>query len=175
MLRDNFVKWKFLDNSKFWWVNVRDYIANAIDLANNIMEQKGKMFVYVKQSKRKMLIIYRPELYVSLVLNPKETQEYQWFIGIARWIIELGRVDILCEVSLLSSHLVMPQKLHMEALMGILFYIENSYGKTIVVDAIIPKVDTLMVIETNWLKIIYDEDTQEEILANTPEPLGKPI
>ena len=32
-----------------------------------------------------------------------------------------------------------------------------------------------MEIETNWLKIIYDEDNQDEIPANTPEPLGKPI
>ena len=47
---------------------------------------------------------------VSQVLSPKESQEYQQFVGIARWFIELGRVDILYELSLLSSHLDMPQK-----------------------------------------------------------------
>ena len=42
-----------------------------------------------------MIMSYRPELDVSQVLNSKESQEYQQFVGITRWIIELGRVDIL--------------------------------------------------------------------------------
>ena len=77
---------------------------------------------------------YSPELNVYPVLNHKEAQEYQHFIGIARWIIELGRVDILYEGPLLSSHLAMPRKLHMEALMGIFFCLENAYGNTIIID-----------------------------------------
>ena len=78
------------------------------------MEQKRNVLAYGKRGNRPMLVSYRPELDVSLVLNPKETQEHQQFIGITRWIIELERFDILCEVSLLSSHLSMPQKGHMD-------------------------------------------------------------
>ena len=39
----------------------------------------------------------------------------------------------------------------------------------------IHKVDTSMEIEPNWLKIIYGKDNQEEIPANTPEPLVNPM
>ena len=69
--------------------------------------------MYGKQEKILIRMSYRPELEVSPVLIPKESQEYQQFIRIARWIIEPERVDILYEVSLLSSHLAMPQKSHL--------------------------------------------------------------
>ena len=168
----NFGKLTFLDESTCWWINGRDYISNSINLSKKIMEQKGKVFVYVKREKIPMIISYRPELGVSPILNSKEFQEYQQFIGIAHWIIELGRVDIIYEVSLLSSHLAMPRKGNMEALMVIFVYFNKTYGKTIIIDTMITKVDTSMEIETNWLKRIYGKDNQEEIPANTPEPLG---
>ena len=139
------------------------------------MEQKGKVFVYGKRAKRPMKMSYRPELDVSQVLNTKEAQKYQQFIGIARWIIELGRVEIPYEVLLLSINLDMPWKGHIKALIRIFVYLEKDYGKTIIIDTMIPKVDTLMEINTNWLKIIYGKDNQEEISANTPELLGKPM
>ena len=125
--------------------------------------------------KRPMKMIYRMELDVSQVLNPKEAQEYQQFFGIAHCIVEIGRVDILYEVLLLSSHLSMPRKVHMEALMGMLVYLDKAYGETIIVYHIIPKVNTSMEIETNWLKSIYGKDNQKKTTANTPEPLGKPM
>ena len=54
----------------------------------------------------------------------------------------------------------------MEELMGSFVYLDRAYGKTIIIDPMIPKVDTSMEIETNWIKIIYREDNQEEIPAN---------
>ena len=51
------------------------------------MEDKGKVFVYVKRAKRLMLMGYRTEFDVSPVLNLKEAQEYQQFVRIPRWII----------------------------------------------------------------------------------------
>ena len=110
---------------------------------------------------------YRPALNVSQLLKPKEAQEYQQFVGIAHWIIELGRVDIIYEVSLLSSHMAMPLNRHMEALMVIFVHLDKANGKTIIIDHMIPKFDILVEIETNWLKSIYGEDNQEDIPANT--------
>ena len=87
-------------------------------------------------------------------------------------IFELGQFDILYEVSLLSSHLAMPRKGHMEALMGIFVYLDKLFGKTIIINPIIPKVNTSMEITTNWFKSIYGEDLQEEISTNISQPLG---
>ena len=49
----------------------------------------------------------------------------------------------------------MTRKGNTEALIVIFVYIDKSYGKTIIIDTMIPKADTSMEIETNWLKIIY--------------------
>ena len=76
------------------------------------------MFVYGKRAKRPMQMSYIPELDIYQVLNPKEAQEYQQFVRIAHWIIELGKVDILYKVLLLPCHLAMPHKGNMDALMG---------------------------------------------------------
>ena len=61
----------------------------------------------------------------------------------------------------------------MKALIEIFVYPKKAYGKTIIIDPMITKVNTCMEIEMNWLKRIYGNDNQEEISANTPEPLGK--
>ncbi len=41
-------------------------------------------------------------------------QFYQEIIGSLRWAVELGRVDILLEVSLISKHLALPREGHLE-------------------------------------------------------------
>ena len=66
----------------------------------------------------------------------------------------------------------MPQKRHIEGIMRIFVYIDKDYGKTIIIDPMIHKVDNSMETETNWLKSIYGEYNQEENTANTPKPLG---
>ena len=84
------------------------------------------MFVYIKRTKRPILINYRTEINVSPVFNSKEAQEYQQFIIIALLIIELGRVDIIYEVSLISSHLAIPRKGKMDVMMEIFVCIDKS-------------------------------------------------
>ena len=120
-----------------------DYISNDINLANKLMEQKVKVLVYGKRANRPMQIIYGPDLDVSQILNPKESQEYHQFFGIAGWIVELGWVDILCEVLLLSIHLAMPRKGYIKALMESFVYFDMDYGKTIIIGPMISKVVTL--------------------------------
>ena len=41
-------------------------------------------------------------------LEEDEASYYHSLIGVLRWIVELGRVDINTEVSMLSSHLALP-------------------------------------------------------------------
>ena len=58
---------------------------------------------------------YAPEMDTSKELGMKETSFYQSQIGVLRWMVELGCVDIITEVSMLASHLAAPQKGHLEA------------------------------------------------------------
>eukprot|EP00978_Attheya_sp_CCMP212_P036199 scaffold162480_cov26-Attheya_sp.AAC.1 len=51
---------------------------------------------------------YRPEL------GPEKANYYQNLIGVLRWAVELGHIDIHVEVALLSLHLAMPRKGHLD-------------------------------------------------------------
>ena len=47
---------------------------------------------------------YKPELDVTEELEPELASRYLQLIGICRWAVEIGRVDIFLEVSLLSQY-----------------------------------------------------------------------
>ena len=59
---------------------------------------------------------YKPELDVTEELGPELTFWYLQLIGIFRWAVEIGRVDIFLEVSLLSQYQAGPRLVHLEVL-----------------------------------------------------------
>ena len=62
---------------------------------------------------------YRPEFDVSRELNVADSAYYQSLIRILRWIVELGRVDVCLEVSMMSSYFVSPREGHLEQVLHI--------------------------------------------------------
>ena len=44
---------------------------------------------------------------------------YATQIGVLRWMVELGRIDIMNEVSMLASQLALPWEVHLEAVVHI--------------------------------------------------------
>ena len=59
---------------------------------------------------------YRSELETSAELKSDGIQMYQELIGVLRWAVELGRVDILLEASLMSTYMAMPREGHLQML-----------------------------------------------------------
>ena len=62
-------------------------------------------------------------------------------IGILRWIVELGRIDITCEILMLSSHLALPREGHLEEVFRIFAYLKEHINLEIVFDPTTPEVD----------------------------------
>ena len=58
---------------------------------------------------------YCPDTDATDPLDPECSSFYQHLIGILRWMVELGRIDIANEVSMLSSYLGYPREGHLEA------------------------------------------------------------
>jgi hypothetical protein len=56
---------------------------------------------------------YKPELDDSPELDPTRANFYQSQIGILRWCVDLGRIDIITEVSMLSTYLCLPREGHL--------------------------------------------------------------
>jgi hypothetical protein len=65
---------------------------------------------------------YRPELDTTASLDPKRASYYQGLIGVLCWITELGRIDILAAVAMLSRHSVAPRWGHLEQVFHIFAY-----------------------------------------------------
>ena len=58
-------------------------------------------------------------------MNAEGMQVYQELIGILRWAVNIGRVDILLEVSLLLSKLALPRLLHIYAVYRVFGYLKQ--------------------------------------------------
>eukprot|EP00957_Ditylum_brightwellii_P032495 2462558-Ditylum_brightwellii.AAC.1 len=58
-------------------------------------------------------VSYRPELDITPALSSVDSAYYKSLIGMLRWMVELGRIDICSEVSMMSSHLAMSREGHM--------------------------------------------------------------
>ena len=60
-----------------------------------------------KKAAKYFVMGYAPEMDKSSVLEPDMASYCQYLIGMVRWMVEIGRVDIITEVSLLASQLEM--------------------------------------------------------------------
>ena len=68
---------------------------------------------------------YRAELDQSRELDSKRGQYYQSLIGVLRWICELGRIDIMVAVSMLSCYVVSPWEGHLQQVFHIFAYLKH--------------------------------------------------
>ena len=72
---------------------------------------------------------YRPELEVTNELYEEFTKRFQKIIGVLRWSIELGRIDIMAELSCLSQHSCSFLDGHLIALCKVFRYQQNNLSK----------------------------------------------
>ncbi|MFN9979342.1 MAG: hypothetical protein ACK53Y_05490, partial [bacterium] len=85
---------------------------------------------------------YRPELDFSEELCAQGTNYYQGLIGILRWIVELGRIDIIVPVSLLSRYLVSPRRGHLQQAYRIFAYLKQFNRPMLIFDDSEPMIPT---------------------------------
>jgi len=68
---------------------------------------------------------YRPELDFTQELVGSQINYYQGLIGVLRWVVELGRIDIIIPVSLLSRYMVSPREGHLQQAYHIFAYLKQ--------------------------------------------------
>ena len=84
---------------------------------------------------------YRPEIDITPELGSEDAEYYHSIIGFLRWIVELGRIDINFEASMLSSHLAMPREGNFQELLHIFFYLKKHMNSEMVFDPSDPDVN----------------------------------
>ena len=84
---------------------------------------------------------YQQELDVTQELEASDTSYYQSIIGVLRWIVKLGYIDICVEVSMMSSHLALPRRGHLDQVFQIFVYLKKYHNTKLVYDPSNPVVD----------------------------------
>ena len=116
-----------------WSFSLSQYVQSAV---KNVEEYVGRPenthFKIPSKAETPLATNYRPELDVSPELTPRDSAYYQSLIGILRWIVELGRIDICLEVSMMSLHLAMPRKGHLDQVLHIFSYLHKYHNTELV-------------------------------------------
>jgi hypothetical protein len=107
-------------------------------------------------------------------LDAEKAARYQSDIGILRWIVEIGRVDIITEVSLLASHLAMPRMGHLMQVWHIYAFLKQRHNGCLIFDPTYPKIDVGSFNDGEGWKEIYG-DVKEIKPPNAPKPRGRGV
>jgi hypothetical protein len=106
-------------------------------------------------------------------LGPTRENFYQSQIGILRWCVELGHIEIITEVSMFSTYLFLPREGHLEAVFHLFAYLGLHHNARVMFDPTYPTVDMGTFIKTDW-KSMYG-DVKEMIPSDAPVPHGKEV
>ena len=152
-----------------WAISSELYVKEAVRLVKAWVDKRG---LRLKTKAPGVLPSgYTPELDGSLELDDERATYFQSLIGILRWAVELGRIDICTEVSVMSSYTAMPREGHLEALFHIFAYLSTHNRSKIVMDdehVIVPAELTPDFAEF----YPFAEDIMPEQM---PEPRGKEV
>lgn len=129
---------KVYKDKSLWTMDSAKYVANAVKTVEDLLAEdgrrlKGKSLRHKHASP--LDVDYKPELEATPICNEEHASRYRQLIGILRWSVELGRLDILHEVSVLSQYQAGPRTGHLEAVYCIFYYLKHNPVRRIVFDA----------------------------------------
>lgn len=156
-----------------WSVSSHDYIKATIDAVKESI--KSTRWKLLASTNTPMVASYRPEMDGTPELSAEELTMYQEFIGMLRWALELGRVDINHEVSLLSQYQASPREGHMEQVMHIFHYLSKKPKRSIYMDPSLPSLNFgEFQQDVSEFKEYYRE-ANELMPHRMPKPRGKSV
>ena len=95
---------QYSDGSQAWTMGSQSYVKKAVKNLERKLEEDFIQFnkklsdVSVSAPQPFSNVNYRPELDTSIECTNDQVTLYQNIIGILRWVVELGRIDIAFEV-----------------------------------------------------------------------------
>ena len=152
-----------------WAIGSEEYVKEAVRVIKAWLEKRG-MFLKTKAS-GVLPSGYKPELEASPLLDENDSHFYMQAIGILRWIVELGRIDICGEVSMMSSYNAAPRSGHLDAVLHMFSYLDAHKRSRIVMDdAYFPHKELE---RPDWSQ--FYPGAKEELPSDMPEALGRPL
>jgi hypothetical protein len=154
-----------------WAFSSSKYVQEAVKNVERYLETEGGALP--KRAETPIQTSYRPELDVTPELRDTHAAYYQSLVGMLRWMVELGRVDICLETSMMSSHLALPREGHLAQLFHMFAYLKKYHNTEMVFDPSDPVVDPDQFERKDWTSSEFGHvDGKEELPPNAPTPRG---
>ena len=88
-------------------------------------------------------------------------------------MLDLGRVDIIMEVSVLASQMVAPRMGHLDTALHVVSYLKMKHNACMVYDPSYPKINMSDFKTNDWIE--FYGPVKEPVQLNAPLPTGKPV
>ena len=98
---------------------------------------------------------------------------YQSLIGMLRWMVEIGRVAIITEVSMMASQMAMTREGHLEAVLHVFAFLRKKYNTRMAFEPTYPAINMNDFRKYKW-KGFYGE-LKEATPPKAPEERGKGV
>jgi hypothetical protein len=110
-----------------WEMSPSKYVNQAVKNCQTYLSAKlNDKYKIPTRADKPFPTNYYPDTVATEPLDPECASFYQHLIGVMRWMVELGRVDIATEVSMLSSYLAYSREGHLEAAMHVMGYLPTQ-------------------------------------------------
>jgi hypothetical protein len=149
-------------------LSARTYVENAAEKVEVMLDQT------LRQFKSPMEESYHPELDTTDVMPPLMASRFRTMIGMANWMIVLGRFDIAYATMALSRYNMEPRYGHLKALIRVFGYLKRYSNGRILVDT--KEMDLSAYPPTNydtWSH--FYPGAEEDLPKDMPIPKGKAI
>lgn len=156
----------------YWSFSAHTYVKNAVKNVILLLEEEGRGLKSTAKTPFPSTT-YRPEIDTTDECGDLHASRYQNLIGVLRWAVELGRIDIYTEVALLSQHLALPRVGHLEAVYHVFAYLNKHEKSRIIFDPTDPVPVTPTHPRPDWSS--FYPQLEEELPPRMPEPLGNPV
>ena len=158
------------DSTPTWSIGSSEYLRESLRVVSRRIADKGlKLKTKVAAT---LPSGNKPELDKTDQLNDDDAILYMQLVGILRWLVELGRIDVCGEVSMMSAYNAMPRIGHFHAVLHIFAYLQTNFNKVLMMD---PSYNThLQQLPKEDFSQMYPFAKAEEP-SNMPTPLGRPV
>ena len=165
------LKQKVIGGRLIWTMSCEQYVKAAITKVEEKLKPSGQRLP--TKCATPLQSGYRPELDVTAELKIDGVRYFQELIGVLRWAVELGRIDIATEVSVLSTHLALPREGHLQQVYHMFGYLKARPKRTIAFDPTHPDIDESRFVKCDWHD--FYRGAKESIPGDMPEPRGNVV
>jgi hypothetical protein len=123
-------------------LSTKTYVGNDVKIVEGLLAQEDKGLRTTQwRGQTPLPTRYKPELKSSEMLDGENGSRYLQLIGILRWAVELGRIDIALETAIMLQYSAEPRVCHLEAAYGIFTYLKVNPEAKLVFDPCEPEAE----------------------------------